>query len=413
MKEAIQLTFGPYGHTLHHNQVISPDNQWIVYDTRNDDSQIGTTTRIERVNHFTKEIEVLYEVPNSNQYGPGVGAVTYSPVQDRVIFIHGISNASKELPYGMSRRSGVAIDINKANLPIYMDARNIYEPFTKGALRGGTHSHAWNADGNRISFTYNDFVLEQNGIPDERVVGVMYPKDVFIERDDSAECFSGKMFSILISQIVESPTPGSDQIEKAFDECWLGNQNSIVFQGWVRDVNGNRKTEIFKVDLPENLDFLSNEHLIEGSLSLRPQVPNLIKQQSVTNTLKGISSFRHWLRSSPDGKFVYFLMEDDNLIINIFELNLENNEILQLTKHHKSIHSPFNISPDGNKFIYFCDHQLMLYNRLANHFVELTAQDVELSGIPNFNKSGDCVFFNKYVKEKNTSKFLQIFKLEL
>ena len=413
MREAIQLTFGPYGHTLHHNQVISPDNQWIVYDTRNEDSQICTTTRIERVNHFTKVIEVLYEVPNFNEYGPGVGAVTYAPHEDRVIFIHGISNASKSKPYGMTRRSGVAIDVNKPNYPIYMDARDIYEPFTKGALRGGTHSHAWSNDGTKISFTYNDYVLSNNGLPEERVVGVMYPKEVNVNSKDSIECFSGKMFSVLISKIVQSATPGSDEIEKAFDECWLGDKNSIIFQGWVRDSNGDRKTEVFKVDLPIDINNISLNELIEGSSNSLPYVPSLFKQQRLTTTPRGLSSFRHWLRSSPNGKIIYFLMEDDNLITNLFQLDLETNELIQLSHHTNSIHSPFNISPDGNKLIYFCNHQLIVYDCLENNFIELTTQNFELSGIPNFDKSGKYIFFNKYVVDKNASKFLQIFKIEL
>lgn len=413
MKEAIQLTFGSYGHTLHHSQVISPDNEWVVYDTRNEDSQIGITTRIERVNQFTKEVEVLYEVSDPNDFGPGVGAVTYSPKQDQVIFIHGISNASKDLPYGMSRRSGVGINVNLPNKPFYMDARNIYEPFIKGALRGGTHSHAWNFEGDKISFTYNDFVLEQNKIADERVVGVMYSKEVYIGEDDSVECFSGKMFSIIISKIVDSATFGSDEIEKAFDECWLGNQNSIVFQGWVRDLNGNRKTEIFKVDLPENLDFIAENDLIEGSLFLRPQVPSLIKQKRVTNTLKGVSSFRHWLRASPDGKFVYFLMEDNDSVINLYQLKLANNEVSQLTYHKTSIQSPFNIAPKGNQLIYFCNHILYCFDLVKNESIQLLSYDLDYYGIPNFDKIGDYIFFNKYIKAENTSKFLQIFKLKL
>ncbi len=413
MKNPIQLTFGSYGHTLHHNQVISPDNQWLVYDTRNEDTQIGITTRIERVNINTKEVEILYQVKSFNEYGPGVGAVTYSPNKNRVLFIHGIANATKDKPYSMSRRTGVAIDDNLPNQPIFMDARNIYSPFTKGALRGGTHSHAWSSDGLKISFTYNDYVLEQQNIKDERVVGVMFPKKVVVSKDKAQENISGEMFSFIVSDIVVNAKHGSDQIEKAFDECWLGNTNSIVFQGWVRDKDGNRKTEIFKVDLPHDLSLVFDSPLIEGTDKLRPQVPKTINQKRVSDTLKGVSDFRHWLRSSLDGKFVYFLMEDSENYSNIFQLNIENGEIEQITYHQSSIHSPFNISPNGCQFVYFNDQQLYLFDLNKNKYIRLLERDEDYYGIPNFDKNGEFIFYNKYVEEQNTSKFLQIFKIEL
>jgi hypothetical protein len=56
-------------------------------------------------------------------------------------------------------RGGVA-----ANL----DARDLTPPFTSGAMRGGTHVHVFSGDGGRISFTYNDYLVD----PEQRNVGV-------------------------------------------------------------------------------------------------------------------------------------------------------------------------------------------------------------------------------------------------
>lgn len=412
MKTPVQLTFGNYGHTLHHCQVISPDNHWLVYDTRNSDTEIGITTRIERVNVETFEVEVLYEVKNANSYGPGVGAATYSPIEDRIIFIHGISNSTADKPYGMSRRTGVSININNPNVPIYMDARNIYPPFTVGALRGGTHSHCWNSTGDLISFTYNDFVLEENNIPDERVVGVMFPKKVKVPLDDLAENISGEMFSVIVTDIVNIAKNGSDEIEKAFDECWLGNKRTIAFQGWVRDENGNRKTEIFKVDLPNDLTFPRENYPLEGTDYARPSTPKGINCKRVTNTLKGVSSFRHWLRTSPDGDRIYFLKEDDNLNTNLFVVYLNNGQIKQLTYHEYSIDSPFNISPNGLDFVYFSNFSLYVFSIKDHSLKLLVEKDKELYGTPNFDKTGNIIFYNKYVYANKTSKFLQILKIE-
>src|SRR5690606_3611959 len=148
------LTHAAQGHTIHHTQVFSKDGQWIVYDTRNGDTQIGRTGSIELVDVNSGEERVLDDTENQAEYCPGVGAATFSPVQNRVLFIHGIRNADASRPYGMTRRTGVAVDTNRPGEPIFMDARDVSPPFTPGALRGGTHAHSWSGDGQWISFTY-------------------------------------------------------------------------------------------------------------------------------------------------------------------------------------------------------------------------------------------------------------------
>src|SRR5690606_38049484 len=130
-----QLTHAAQGHTIHHTQVFSKDGQWVVYDTRNDDTKIGSTGSIEMVNTATGQVRVLYQTANQTNAGPGVGAAIFSPVQDRVLFIHGIRNADASRPYSMTRRTGVAINIDHPGEPIFMDARDVVPPFTKGALR--------------------------------------------------------------------------------------------------------------------------------------------------------------------------------------------------------------------------------------------------------------------------------------
>src|SRR5919112_667484 len=108
-----QLTNQPYGHTLHHTQCFSPDDQWLVFDTRNDDTQIISTGSIRVVNVQTGEVRELYQVPNRTEFGPGVGAATFSPTANQVIFIHGIRNANQNQPYSFTRRTGVAIWVDK------------------------------------------------------------------------------------------------------------------------------------------------------------------------------------------------------------------------------------------------------------------------------------------------------------
>src|SRR5690606_8500083 len=236
---------------------ISPDGKWIVYDTRNDDSKIGSTSTIEMVNIETGEIKELYRTENQTQFGPGVGAATFSPVDHKVIFIQGVRNASEKNPYGFTRRTGVAVEVRNPGKAIYMDARDIQEPFTPGALRGGTHAHSWSGDGEMICFTYNDYVIEQlskkdSSVQDLRTVGVMFPKKVQVQDDGSLENNSGEMFSVIVSDVTEHPKPNTDEIDKAFDECWIGTngyikadgsrqKRAIAVQGNTKDEQGNTK----------------------------------------------------------------------------------------------------------------------------------------------------------------------------
>ena len=133
-----QLTTGKQGHFLNSTQVFSPDDSWIVYDTRNDDGGIGAAGSIAMVNVSNGEIKELYHTVNQTKYGPGVGAATFSPKENLVLFIHGIRNADEANPYGFTRRTAVAVYTDKPFQPVFMDARDVTPPFTAGALRGGT-----------------------------------------------------------------------------------------------------------------------------------------------------------------------------------------------------------------------------------------------------------------------------------
>ncbi|RZL18642.1 MAG: DUF3748 domain-containing protein, partial [Pedobacter sp.] len=222
-----QLTSDHKGHLLNPRQIFSPDGKWIVYDTRNDGTQIGSTPTIEMVHIETGEVREVYRTSNQTEHGPGVGAASFSPVAEQVIFIHGIRNADAGRPYGFTRRTGVMVNLSSPGVPVFMDARQITAPFTPGALRGGTHAHGWSPDGKYISFTYNDYVLEQRSakqpdVQDLRMVGIMFPKKVEVLDSHDLENHDGEMFSVIISDVTERPAPGSDEIDKAFDESWIG-----------------------------------------------------------------------------------------------------------------------------------------------------------------------------------------------
>ena len=86
-----QITFSPYNHSLDNNDNFSPDNMWLVYDTRTNNGGIRRGKTIEKVNISTKEIVTIYSAPGASETGPGTGAVSYHPIENKIIFIHGLS----------------------------------------------------------------------------------------------------------------------------------------------------------------------------------------------------------------------------------------------------------------------------------------------------------------------------------
>src|SRR5690606_28213760 len=103
-----------------------------------------------------------------------------------------------------------------------------------------------------------------SGVRDLRTVGIMVPGTVKVPFDGSLENNSGICFSVVVTDVTENPEPGSDAIDKAFDECWIGKsgyqksdgthqQRAIAFQGNVRNTEGETVTEIFVIDLPDEV----------------------------------------------------------------------------------------------------------------------------------------------------------------
>lgn len=429
----MQLTHDNGGHTIHNTECFSPDDQWIVFDTRNNDTMIASTGNISMVNTQTGEIRELYQTKHQTLYGPGVGAATFSPVANRVLFIHGVRNSDKNDPYSFTRRTGVAIDIEKPLHPILMDARDVSPPFIAGALRGGTHSHNWSADGKWISFTYNDYIMQQlekndSSVKDLRTVGVMVPGHaVHVPYDPSEENNSGKMFSVIVTKVTENPKPGSDEIDKAFDEGWIGvkgyqksdgkwQHRAIAFQGEVVNSDGTKKTEVFVVDLPEDLTKANPGKPLEGTTISRPNVPAGVVQRRITYTSNGIQGPRHWLRCTPDGNLIAFLSKDDKEIIQLFGVSPDGGKITQLTFNSYSIEGPFNFSHDGKCVAYLADNSVFVTEVKTGKTKRLTphsSDEEQLTGSVVWSNHGSMLAFNKYVKDKKTGElFLQIFLIK-
>ncbi len=365
-----QLTFDARGHQLTNINVWTPDSQWLVYDVRPHGGSFTGST-IERVNVATGEVQVIYQATQ----GAHVGVATVSPDQPtRYVFIHGPENPDSTWQYDFHHRRGVIVSEPLRSPAVTLDAFDISAPFTPGALRGGTHVHVFSPDGSRLSFTYNDHVLhERDPALDLRNVGVAISGHPVLSAKHHPREYDGSHFSVLISQTTPHPQPGSDEINRAYEEGWIGQEGyqkpdgrrqrwALAFIGDTLSALGEKHPEIFVVDLPEQDSGYRQpgEKPLEGTPDTLPAPPAGVKQRRITFTAKGIAQQpRHWLRTSPDGSAIAFLMQDDDGVVQLWTVSPNGGEPQQISHAVTSIQSAFSWSPNGRSLALVCDNSLM------------------------------------------------------
>jgi len=370
-----QITRGPGGRILTNTGVWSPDGMWIVYDTRPDASgEAFEGERIEMVSVGTGEVRVLYQARN----GAHCGVVTFHPIEPRVVFILGPENPAPDWTYGMSRRQGVIVDVNHPGVAMNLDARDLSPPFTPGALRGGSHVHVWDGAGEWVSFTYEDQILGRHAVetPDQEVnlrnVGVCVPgRAVRVSRLHPRN-HDGEYFTVLVTRTVANPTPGSDDIKKAFEEGWVGTngyarpdgsvqRRALAFQGHVVTADGQTISEVFLADLPEDIT-APGDGPLAGSETRRPFPPKGVTQRRLTHTAgrkhPGVQGTRHWLRASPDGSRIAFLMKDDDGVVQLWTVSPNGGSPSQITRNPWPVASSFTWSPDGRWIAHAMDRSI-------------------------------------------------------
>lgn len=387
-----QLTTAPHGHVLTNAAVWSADSRWIVYDTRSSvDGSVFDGTRIERVEVATGRIEVLYESTG----GACCGVVTTSPVDDRVVFIHGPKHPTPEWTYAAFHRHGSVVKASQPGHATTLDARDLTAPFTPGALRGGTHVHLFSGDGTLVHFTYEDAVLaahDQADPPAEknlRGVGVSISGHATGVPPSHPRNHDGSAFSVLVTQLSDSPRPGSDEISRACEEAWVGTSGytradgtqqryALAFQGTVNTADGQSIVEAFLVDLPDDPLVLMQpgDRPLAGTPTTRPAPPRGVSQRRLTFTAHrrhpGLRGPRHWLRSSPDGSKIAILMRDDNGIVQLFTISPLGGEPRQITSNPWGIASAFSWSPDGRRIAAIADGSVMTIDIESGQTTRLT-----------------------------------------
>jgi WD40 repeat protein len=426
-----QLTTDKVGHILTNTNVFSPDSQWIAYDERSDrEGSVFDSLSIKRVNVRDGRIETLYTARN----GAFVGVVTYDQTKERVVFIHGPENPTKDWDYGGSRREGTIVETGRPGVDVNLDARDLTPPFTPGALRGGSHVHVYEPKGDWLSFTYQDNVLERLGTTsdhdiDQRNVGVSIPGlPVVVDKGDPRNR-DGSTFTVLVTRTVNAPRPGSDEINRAYEEGWVGTagyvktdgsrqRHAIAFLGDTVGADGKKLTEVFLADLPEDLTKPSGDGPLEGTATTRPLPPAGVTQKRLTFTSArknpGIQGPRFWVRSSPDGEQLAFLMKDDAGLVQIYTVSPRGGAIRQITRNAFPVASTLSWSPDGTRIAYAGDDGIHVTDVATGETTTVAPKDMKrptLAIAVAFSPDGRKIAYQRVVSDGDKA-FNQIFVAE-
>ncbi len=216
-----------------------------------------------------------------------------------------------------------------------------------------------------VSFTYEDHVLATQQRPgaqlNQRTIGVSIPIGPVIVPKTHPRNHNGAYFSVVVVRTHDNPVPGSDQINRAYEDAWIGTNGyvrddgtrrlrALAFIGDCVSSRGAKLSELFVVDLPDNVTVAGDEPLC-GTDTTRPAPPRETVQRRLTFTgdrkHPGLASVRHWPRSSPDGTKIAFLMCDDAGVVQLWLISPNGNDLRQLTCGNESIASSFTFRCDG------------------------------------------------------------------
>lgn len=420
-----QLTHAAHGHILTNVAAWSADGLWLAYDVR-DVPEAFTGDRIERVHVHTGATELVYRAPQNS----ACGVVTWHPRDPVIAFIQGPENPSPDWTYGASRRRGVTVDLRHApgspERVRPLDAMDYAPPFTEGALRGGSHVHVFSPDGESLSFTYEDELLARPDTdasdfePNQRNIGVSVRASgpVRVPRDHPRN-HDGDWFSVLVTRTVAHPRPGSDEISRAFEEGWIGRDGypradgsrqpkALAFQGRVTARDGREHDEVFVVDLPADLALPGPHGPLAGTITHRPSPPSGVVQRRLTFTdhraHRGIQGPRHWLRASPDGAHIAFLLRDDSGVVQLWLVSPLGGEPRQLTRIASApgVASAFTWSPDGSSLAAVVNDQVCVIDALAGTLRALTPPPAGADTAPLdlacvFSPDGQLVAYQRIV----------------
>jgi hypothetical protein len=236
------------------------------------------------------------------------------------------------------------------------------------------------------------------------------------------------MFAFVVAKVVAYPQPGSNEIEKAYEEGWVDKdgyikengkrQNkALAFLGDVRDGKGNLVTEVFLVDLPNDVREGNKENPIEGTPTSGPNPPHDVEQKRLTYTADleypGIRGSRQWLRSLPDGSLILFPMKDRDGLVQVFGVSPNSGAIRQITYNDFSLETSFSVSPNGKHLAYGYNQDVYVTNTESGTTEKISPdrdyQSTDLGNI-NWSNGGGILAYNRKLILKDTHYF-QVFIL--
>lgn len=297
-----QLTYSPISHLLDNNDNFSHDDRFLAVDTRDTvGGGIGGGTTIMKVSVTTGLENLIYApynvIVSTAGSAPGLGAVSYNPAADEVVFIHGpLPGETPRLGfYGTTnRRAGVVPADGSGDLKGFLDYRDVTSTVTTpGAHRGGSHRHEYALASNRVGFTYDDLLLTQYG----RTIGMMVPH----RRAPGGVSH----YTVLLLNMAPTNQGQPGQIERAADDSWIGARALMRgFVGRVKEEDGSYRNSLFVVDIPENVDVTT---AFSGSTTEYPRPPAGVTVRRLTRTeVSGI------VRGSYDGtRIAYYATAAD------------------------------------------------------------------------------------------------------
>lgn len=416
--EDSQITRNAFSHQLTNINVWLCDGKWLIYDVRPHGSSFTGLT-IERVNVETRQCEVLYRAGQ----GAHVGVATGSPVMpQRYVFIHGPEHPDEHWQYDFHHRRGVVIADDDRQQATTLDACVLTAPYLAGALRGGSHVHVFSPDGSRLSFTYNDHVLhERDPARDLRNVGVAVPLHPVVAPHHHPREHDGSHFCVLVSDTTPQPRPGSDDINRAYEEGWVGAAGylrpdgarqrwALAFIGDTLSTGGEKVPEVFIVDLPERLEDYARpgEWPLGGTDERLPTPPVGVRQRRLTFTADRlhpgvVNQPRHWLRSSPDGNQIAFLMKDDRGVVQLWTVSPNGGEPRQVTQSDWPVQSAFSWHPDGKYLAFIGDNSVMLCEVATGRLIRQTVRSdtPPMADAVVFSPKGDRIAYLRNIDGYN------------
>lgn len=369
------LTCGDYDHQLTCANVFSCDSTEILYDTRTRGRDQDASV-IEAVSCADGRVRTVYK----NGFGARGAVVTCHPTERRACFIKGLDFPEINGRYHLTCRQGGMVDLDDMSDFCNIDARNVHAPYTPGALRGGSHVHVFSPDGSLISDTYDDAVCHGLGIEHDGPQGEANLRNVQINVLGSPVCVpklagnhSGTAFSYVAARLHSDPRPGSDEIRTCEEETFVGlngyvdamgirHARALAAIGEVRSAGGEPVQEVFLIHLPEG-ELRDGDGPMTGTPTTRPLPPAGCEQLRLTHLshrrFPGIRGPRHWLRTTPDGRYVAFFALDDNGILQAFKADTATGREVQLSRHAVSAESQMTLSPDGLFMYYAAGGQLV------------------------------------------------------